>query len=238
MRKALLILALSFAFGLEGQNTSTIKFIIDPGHDYKVKVDNDTIWNSHYVTVSPGIHQYQIWAPGYVPVDTNLTTMANDTLEVFRRLEKTEEYASFLAEHDAIVSGINKKQGASLLLTSVGLVYSTVQYVKMRKEYGRLEDQVNVYYDSEVTAITDRARVEHKSYVDNFYSRRNTFRTAVVITGIGAVMTYVVFKKTRKIRLPVYDDNYQFEFESLGLLQIPGGGPQDLTPGITLTMTL
>ncbi len=35
-----------------GQDTGTLKFLIAPGREYQVKVDNDTIWSSHLLTAT------------------------------------------------------------------------------------------------------------------------------------------------------------------------------------------
>lgn len=120
--KKLLILFLSMCSVLSsvGQKTGVLKFIINPGHEYKVKMDNDSIWAKNYVSALQGAHEVTIWSPGYFPVDTVLSVSANDTSVVLIYLKKKPEYSSYLHERAAMVASVNRKQAPVVIATING----------------------------------------------------------------------------------------------------------------------
>ena len=228
----LMLLALS----VSGQKKGVLKFIVSPGHEYRVKMDNDSIWARNYVPAEAGPHEVTVWSPGYFPVDTTLSVSANDTSAVLIYLKKKPEYSGYLRHRAATVATINRKQAPMVLATLVAAGFTTVKYVGMRKEYNQLEGFISTYGRSDLSAVVVRARNDYEVTKEEYYDKRKTVRTAALATGAGLVLTYLVIKKTRKIRLPVYEDKYKLEFETLGMRPGYEGDGMELFFGFSMKL--
>lgn len=114
--------------------------------------------------------------------------------------------------------------------------FTAFKYIGMRKEYNQLEGFISTYSNSDLSAVVARARIDYEATKEEFFNKRKTVRTAAIATSAGLVLTYLVVRKTRKIRLPVYEDKYRLEFESLGMRPRLEGDGMELFFGLSMKL--
>ena len=220
------------------QDIGELKFTINPGHEYQVKVNGDTIWSDRFIELPVGEHQIEVWSPGYLPFDTTINVSADQTIEVFKELDMRDDYRVFLATREQSIYSHNRKVTASFVLTMVGTAYTGFHFFRMRKDYNELPELRNLYETSSLTAVVQESKVKYYNTREDFFNKRQSFRISAALTVLSAGLTFYLVEQRRKDLLPVYEDNYKPHFESVGLGLIPVEEDDSFIPSFALKFRL
>ncbi len=210
--------ALLFSLVTLGQQDSgVIRTFVDPGKNYRVKINGNLQPEGNSFKVKHGRYNVEIWAPGYYPADTTFV-VTNSYARVVKALKPTPELLAF-REKERVYDGYKKRLIMSSIFT--GFVGAVAIY-----NYNRIGDLnlEQVTYDNGVKyGITGYTQ---SGLDDADKSLRNARVLQMgIYTGLAAGVGYAVFNyvKMRKYGKPKFESDQSFLVDDIGVSLIPGG---------------
>ncbi|MCB0761261.1 MAG: hypothetical protein KDC12_07015 [Flavobacteriales bacterium] len=216
MRKWWLSLALGiimlFCHSANGQSGGTVKFIVNPGHDYAVKFDNDSIARVRSCHLPNGAHHIQIWAPGYDIFDTLLVVNEGEEHVVKAMLRHPQEWNTWRKESKSftVQQGWQKVGliGANVLFVG-NAVYQWNRYKTLHNNIERITELYDATYDpSEIQELKIDLSQNQDKMKRQQWVTYSSLGASVVTT---VAMSWLLWKAGQK-EAPVYEDKAKVRF--------------------------
>lgn len=214
--------------------TGTVRFSINPGHNFEVKIDGDTIVTARTLELTTGRHELSIWAPTYDVLDTAVTIKAGVEKSIIFELERSSEWLEWDQDYR---ESRKRRIPLTTISTSVGvagIVFGGWKYNQYRQSHLTNLDLVEQYENE----VTPNKLIEIKQELDdNLVVTKKRQNGALIGTAVGitGLLGMVYFNKKIDVHeLPEWEDKQGIKFHDLSYLYFPDhtGGLH----GFSLTM--
>lgn len=219
--------------GTIAQNAGTVRLLVDPGHNFKFIVDKQFKLEQREVELSEGLHQFSVWAPERMVVDTPVFVVAGRSTDLVVRLPYSPEFKAYNEARSKYQTKKRWTQAAPLLVMAGGLVWTTLGYTNYSKAKKVLEDDREAYRinasPSDIRTLKDVTIPEHNKDLDQ---ARNSLYIGTGIVAISAAATYYLMRKTAKWERPIFNDTEKVKFD--GLVWMPTDRGTLFMAGLTI----
>lgn len=206
---------------VSAQDSAAVRFLVDPGHSFKVRVNGGAVQQLREMRTVPGEHRFSFWAPGRLVADTSLTLPAGVRRDLILELPVDPEYLVYkeqLRRHKA-----RRRRAWLPALATLGVgVYTLDKVMAQRVAVDDLEsigtkymamrdpNEIRQFKTEELSARQDRAdELARQALVGG------------VVLGVLATASVLVIARTYKKEAPQPSQRTRMQFE--GLAWLPGG---------------
>ena len=235
MRRAYLLLFLIAPFTVLAQVAGKVRLLVDPGHNFKFVVDKQFKMEQREVELSEGLHDFSVWAPERMVVDTPVFVVAGRTTDLVVRLPYSPEFKAYSAATGDFETKRRWYRAAPIVVGAGGLIWTTIGYTKYSKAKKALEADRTKY---DINADPgDIARLKGEvipQHNEDLAKARRTIYAGASITAIGAFATYYIMRKTAKWERPIFNDQEKIKFD--GLAWVPSDQGNFFMAGLTLSL--
>jgi hypothetical protein len=220
----LFLIAAQMHFQVNGQDSGALRFLVEPGHSFKVRVDGAPAVQVRELTLGRGTHELRIWAPGHLSVDTMVTVIEGQRADLVLKLPVDPEHQRYARE---LIKYQGMKRRVLLLpaATLAGVAYTISSLSKHNRAVNELNGLQAVYDRSfmpiEIQRLKDEEMTRSRSEADK-YSKRVVLGS-VATSSLAAASIFFILKSVRAPR-PVLNDGARLHFEGAAWLPSPTGG--------------
>jgi hypothetical protein len=202
------------------QTTGTLRFFIEPGHDFQFVLDRKYRMQQREVTLGEGPHHFTFWAPKHRMVDTMLTVAPNTVTTFTLRLPVSAEYMAWQREVAKYKRQVVLGRGLPLAATVGFGVWSVVALADHKAAYDQLQDDEALYSSARSPREIEELKKETLPADKNELQRtKEQLALAAGLTAVSAGVTVWMFHKTKGRQVPVFEDKEKVRFD--GLVWLP-----------------
>lgn len=224
-----------WGFGALAQNTGTLRLMIDPGHNFEVVVDKKHRMQQREIKLAEGLHQFSVWAPERMVVDTAVFIVADRSSDLVMRLPYSPEFVAYRGELAKWQTKRRVERTLPILATAGGLVWSVAalsRYGKARDVLEKDREQYEIEVDpSSIARLKGTTIPAHNADLRN--ARQGVYVAAGVTALCGAATWYLVRRSLGRER-PVFEDEQKVIFD--GLVWLPSRSGSFVHAGITIPL--
>lgn len=220
LRTAFIFTLVLFGYSSVAQN-GKLKFSINPGHNYEIRINQDSIVSVRELELSEGRHDIQIWAPTYNIIDTAVTIVAGQDQTLMIQLSRSSEWLTWDVQYR---EERKKKMPLTVVSTAIGvagIVFGGFKYNQYRQSHLTNLDLVERYEN----AASPSTIVQIKQDLDdNLKLTKKSQWGAVVGTVSGVVGLVGMIYLNKKIDLhdaPGWEDKEGLRFHDLSYQYFP-----------------
>jgi hypothetical protein len=220
LRSAFTITLILLSYSIIAQ-TGMVKFSINPGHNYEIKINQDSIVSVREMELPAGRHELQIWAPTYNMIDTAVTVVAGQEQTLLIQLARSSEWLAWDTQYRE-----DRKKRIPLTIVSstigvAGIVFGGIKYNQYRQSHLTNLDLVERYEN----AASPSTIVDIKQDLDdNLLLTKKSQRGAVVgtLAGVVGLVGMIYFNKKIDVHeVPDWEDKQGLRFHDLSYQYFP-----------------
>jgi len=228
-----IVMLLLAGLSLRAQQKGTIRFFVDPGHNFEFILDGNKRMKQKAVELTTGPHSFTFWAPGRSIVDTTINVIEGDQ-SFYLRLPYSLSFMAYERQTEKFKGKLIWYRSVPLGVTILTGVISGVNYGRARRAGNDLDDLLVEYDNSLVPSDILRIKSEVEEANETLADRRTSFGVSAGIFAASALATVYLFRKSKGLEAPVFQDKAKVKFD--GLVYVPGIQDQGmLQAGISLT---
>lgn len=209
------------AMPTNAQEVGVIRLLVEPGHDFKVRVDGGLLVERRELELTSGSHHISVWAPGHLMKDTTLMVVKEVRQDVVLRLMVDPMRTRY--EQDLMV---HKRRSRLAMIVPIATIAMAVQtgsaLFNYNKEVAAYNDLKGTYSDLTITTEIDRLRSvtipESEDAMDKYRQRLTV--GAVSTTVLAGLSTFVLVRHLRR-PAPVLDERERLRFEGVAYAPDP-----------------
>ncbi len=227
VRSAMTLVMLFLLGGLFAQTSGKLRLFVDPGNTFEFVLDHQFRMQQREVELVEGPHHFTFWAPERQMVDTTIIVRGNMIQDIFLKLPLSAEYRSYLNEYQRYRN--NKLVSRSVpAVVTVGLgAWSAILWGKVTDASDQLDKDVASYSRLVVPSAIDQLKnVTIPAHNQDLKDARTTAWVATALTGVSALGTLWLWKRSAKRTPPPFQDQQKLRFEKLVWLPDPSTGDQ------------
>lgn len=194
--------------------TGKLSLFILPNTAYEVLVDEQDIYKNNTIFLPVGEHNIKIFAPGCHLFDTTITIEANKEVEIVKELAYTQDFLQFISLDQQYENKLTLYKIPGAFLTAGGLLYSTIQFVELQRDYNEIQALNEGYHlassTDEVQGIKAKLIIEKQAFADN----KKALTIGLGATIFTAGITAVFWRKANRLEVPTYLDKVKVQFNS------------------------
>lgn len=202
------------------QGTGELRLNIDPGHNFEFVLDNQYRMQQRTVKLKAGPHNFKLWAPERSIVDTTLNVTADQTLVFSMELPFSPEYQAYQEEMARFQRKFVFSKVVPSVLTIGSTVWAAVSFAQYKKAHNELENNRGTYDQLTVPWQIRDLKAELDQNKDDLARKETMFIVSSSVLAASAIVTYFLFRRAKKMEVPVFHDKAKLEFE--GLVYTPG----------------
>lgn len=215
------------------QDKGQVRLFIDPGHNFEYVLDGERRMKEKVVELTTGPHSFSFWAPTRAIVDTTINIEQGEQ-PFYLRLPFSLSYMAHEREMQKFKKKLFIKRSLPALLTLGAGIWSGVSFGNYSKANSDLNDLYDEYDVATVpNAITVLKTEDIPSAKDDFKDAESQFIISTSVFAAGLLYTVYMFRKTKGMQPPVFEDKAKVKFD--GLVYVPGNSGGTLHTGLTLS---
>lgn len=225
VRAGSLMAAMVCAWPLVAQEKGEVRLHIAPYEGMQYLLNGVERGDARVLTLPPGDHRFAIWAPDRAIVDTTVTVVAGQALDLRKVLPMSPDYLAYRAARSKYNGRRLAWRGIPLLCTAVGGVFTVVSLNKQNTTYEALEAA-----EADYASLRDPAAIAKlkesiiPARLDDHKAARGQLLAAGTFTGLAVGATIYGFIRAAKLEKPAYEDREKVRFEGLAWQPGRAGG--------------
>lgn len=220
MRQLSTIALVFIAAWVSAQGTGEVRLNIDPGHNFEFVLDDTYRMQQRSVKLKAGAHNFKLWAPERSIVDTTISVQSDQTLVFSMELPYSPEYQAYREEMGRFQRKFVFNKVVPSVLTLGSAIWTTVSFAQYKKANDALDDNRGQYDGLTVPWQINNLKEELAQNKDDLSQKETMFIISSSVLAASAVATFFLFRKAKRMEVPVFQDKAKLEFE--GLVYSPG----------------
>jgi len=213
MKNLIIIIACILSYSGIAQ-TGKLSLFILPNTEYEVLVDEKDVYKNNTIFLAEGEHNIKIYAPGCNLFDTTITIAPNQEIELIKDLQYSADFIKFIEEDQQYENRLTLYKIPSAFITAGGILYSTIQFVEMQRNYNEIQALNNSYHTAsstdEIQGIKSKLILEKEEFASN----KKAFNISIGATLLSAGITAILWRKANRLEAPQYLDKVKLQFNS------------------------
>jgi len=197
------------------QGTGEVRLNIDPGHNFQFVLDDKYRMQKRSIELSSGEHNFKIWAPERVIVDTNINVVSDSTLMFSMVLPYSKDYEEWKQEMGRFQRKFTLYKVVPAAVTGGAAIWAIVSFSNYKKSSDQLNENEAMYHELVVPREITQLKAQIQEDKDDLSSAETQFIISTSVFAASAVATWFLFKKAKAMEVPVFRDKAKVEFDGL-----------------------